>query len=182
MRAFIALDVPYDVRSYLENITQILSKKEDDVRWVKGNNQHLTLKFLGKVNEEEKGKIIDVLTKLAENFPRINASLGKIDGFPKSRSARVIVVTLSSGIEELKKIFMTLEEELLSLGFKREEREFTPHITLGRRKNPKPLKEIVQIEPLKFVMEDLVLYKSTLCPWGPIYEPIWKSKLKKGGE
>lgn len=181
MRAFLALDIPERVKTYLKNVTEALSRKEEGVRWVKSENQHLTLKFFGEIEEESKEKIISIMEKIAPSVEAVKLSLKGIEGFPKNHMARVIVITLSDGVEELKKMFRRLESELVKLGFREEDREFIPHITLGRRKNAKPIKEFVPIEPLEFTVDDLVLYKSTLTREGPIYEPIWKSKLKERG-
>ncbi len=180
MRAFIALSIPEDVKAYLSDVADALSRREDGVRWVRGENQHLTLKFLGEIDEEQKRKIVPLLNCVAERFSEIRVSLKGIDGFPKKQVARVIVITLTDGVEELKNLSGAIEDELAKIGFEKENREFVPHITLGRRKNPKPIKDTFPIEPLQFVMDEIVLYKSILTPSGSIYEPIWKTRLKKG--
>ncbi|MCX7858056.1 MAG: RNA 2',3'-cyclic phosphodiesterase [Deltaproteobacteria bacterium] len=179
MRAFVAFDIPQPVKDYLNKLTFELSKRLDGVRWVRSENQHLTIKFLGDIDESLIEKIISAINNITETTSAFKVGFKGLEGFPNCHMARVIVITLSQGVEELKRIFHLLEKELARLGFSKEDREFIPHITLGRRKNPKPLREIIQIEPLEFIVEDLVFYKSTLTKLGPIYEPIWKLKLKE---
>ncbi|MCS7280478.1 MAG: RNA 2',3'-cyclic phosphodiesterase [Desulfobacterota bacterium] len=183
MRAFIALDLPDRVKTYLQTVIRTLSEKEEETRWVKSGNQHLTLKFLGEIEEGLKEKIIAVLKSSTQGFPSVRVRLNRIEGFPDSKKARVVVITLAYGVDELKKLFEILEEGLSKIGFEKERREFVPHITLGRRKIAKALPGNIRIEPIEFVLEDLVFYKSTLTQNGPIYEPIWKVKLtERGGE
>jgi 2'-5' RNA ligase len=180
LRAFLALDLPEEVRTYLKKVTEMLSKEEDGVKWVRTENQHLTLKFFGEIEEGLKEKIVLVMRRVAPKLHPIRVSLKSVEGFPKNTFARVIVITLSEGVEEVKGMFHILEEELAREGFQREEREFVPHITLGRRKGFRPLRTFA-VDPIRFVFEDLVLYKSTLTREGPIYEPIFKLKLKERG-
>ena len=94
----------------------------------------------------------------------------------------MIVVKLKEGVEQSQAIFEEVEERLAALDVEREKRALTPHITLGRRRTPKPFPngDPMPIEEREFLIEQLVLYKSTLTPGGAIYAPIWKIKL--GGE
>ena len=112
----------------------------------------------------------------------IRARLGALDAFPSLRSARVIVVRLKEGGEKMEMVFSEVEERLAAIGIEKEKRGFTPHITLGRRRTPKPFPngDPMPIEQKEFAVENLVLFQSTLTPGGAIYAPIWKIKL--GGE
>jgi 2'-5' RNA ligase len=108
--------------------------------------------------------------------------LKELDAFPSRRRARVVVVKLGTGIEEAKALSADVEARLAGFAFKKEEREFTPHITLGRMKVPAPFPngDAPAIERMEFGIDQVVLFKSTLTPGGALYSPIWKIKL--GGE
>jgi 2'-5' RNA ligase len=182
VRAFLALPIPADVTAYLGEAIGRLERRTEGVRWVKGGGIHITMKFLGEVDEGMAERMKEVLSPIGVSFKPFCARLGSLDAFPSSTRARVIVVKLKEGVEQSQAIFEEVEERLAALGVEREKRALTPHITLGRRRTPKPFPngDPLPIEEREFLIEQLVLYKSTLTPGGAIYAPVWKIKL--GGE
>jgi 2'-5' RNA ligase len=182
MRAFLALPLPADVVAYLREVTGRLEKRTEGVRWVKDAGIHITMKFLGEVEEGMAERMRSALTPIGASFKPFPVRLAGLDAFPSKRSARVIVVKLSEGVEHAQAMFEEVEERLAALDVAREKRALTPHITLGRRRMPKPFPngDPMPIEERGFLIEQIVLYKSTLTPGGAIYVPIWKITL--GGE
>jgi 2'-5' RNA ligase len=182
MRAFLALTIPADIVAYLKEVTGRLEKRTEGVRWVRDEGIHITVKFLGEIEESMAEVMRSALTPVGAAFEPFRARLGGLDAFPTRRSARVIVVRLKEGIEPSQAIFEEVEERLAALDVEREKRRLVPHITLGRRRIPKPFPngDPMPIEEREFLIEQLVLYKSTLTPSGAIYAPVWKIKL--GGE
>ena len=182
MRSFIALDVPGPVSDYLSGVIERLAKMTRGVKWVKKAGIHITLKFLGEIDDEAAAVLHDTLAPIGSQFSRIMVSLKEIDAFPSRRRARVVVVKLGNGVEEAKALFADMEARLAGFAFKKEEREFTPHITLGRLKLPAPFPngDAPALERMEFAIDRMVLYKSTLTPSGALYSPIWTIKL--GGE
>lgn len=182
MRSFLALELPPDIVSYLGTVAARLAKRTEGVRWVRNEGIHITVKFLGEIEEETAQTMHEVLAPLGSRHAPVKARLGQLDAFPSTRSARVIVVKLKEGTEETKAIFSDVEDGLESMRVEREKRGLVPHITLGRRRTPRsfPNGDPMPIEEREFLIENLVLFKSTLTPGGAIYTPIWKIKL--GGE
>ncbi len=93
------------------------------------------------------------------------------------------MVMLGKGVETMQTVFSEVEERLDAVvEIEREERAYLPHLTLGRRKVPKPFPngDVPDIQRKEFLVEHLVLFKSTLTPGGAIYTPLWKIKL--GGQ
>jgi 2'-5' RNA ligase len=182
MRAFLALEIQPDIVSYLRTVIEKLANRTEGVRWVRNEGIHITVKFLGEIEEETVEKMLNVLSPVGTRFVPFTARLGALDAFPTQRSARVIVVKLKEGIENVKSIFSEVEEKLALLNVEREKRGLTPHITLGRRRVPKPFPngDPMPVEERPFTIENLVLFKSVLTPGGAVYTPIWKIKL--GGE
>jgi 2'-5' RNA ligase len=84
------------------------------------------------------------------------------------------------GVDIAKAIFHDIEDTLLTLGIEVEKRDFTPHITLGRKKEPTPLleRDIPDLDEMSFVIDRLVLFRSTLTPQGAIYSPVWEIEFK----
>lgn len=179
MRAFLALEIPEEIVAYLKTCIDRLARRTADVRWVRNEGIHITVKFLGEIEESLPDRLLDVLGPIGGLFDPIDARLGPLDAFPSTRSARVIVVRLKEGAEQMKAVFFDVEERLAGIDVEKEKRGFTPHITLGRRRIPKPFPDgdPMPVEEKRFVVENLVLFKSTLTPGGAIYAPIWKIKL-----
>jgi 2'-5' RNA ligase len=182
MRTFLALSIPADIIAYLKGVAGRLERRTEGVRWVRDEGIHITVKFLGEIEEPMAERMRSALTPIGAAFRPFRASLGGLDAFPSKRSARVIVVKLKEGIEPSQAVFEEVEERLAALDVEREKRKLVPHLTLGRRRIPKPFPngDPMPIEEKEFIIEELVLYKSTLTPSGAIYAPVWKIKL--GGE
>ena len=182
MRTFLALEVPGEVIDYLEGVISRLEGRTAGVRWVKREGIHITVKFLGEIEEAMAERMREALAPVGARFAPIPARLGSLDAFPTRRSARVIVVKLKEGLEQVQALSSEVEERLAALDVEREKRGLVPHLTLGRRRQAStfPDGDPMPIEERVFVVEYLVLYRSTLTPAGAIYNPIWKIKL--GGE
>jgi 2'-5' RNA ligase len=182
VRSFLALEVPDPVTEYLRGVIERLAKMTHGVKWVKKEGIHITLEFLGEIEEETAAKLHQALLPIGSQFSRFMVSLKELDAFPSRRRARVVVVKLGKGEEEMKALFREVEERLEGFDFKREAREFTAHITIGRMRMPAPFPngDAPAIEGMEFPLDALVLFKSTLTPAGALYTPIWQIKL--GGE
>jgi RNA 2',3'-cyclic 3'-phosphodiesterase len=181
MRTFLAFEVSTEVKAYLQDVIKTMAARTGGVKWVRQEGQHLTLKFFGEIEEPLAWKIRETLSHLEAQYEPFTASLGRIDAFPDRKRARVIVAHIQKGIDNIGKIFNDIEDGLSALGFEREKRDLTPHITLGRRKVPAPLleREMVKLEEKEFPLQRLVLFKSTLMPTGAVYEPVWELSLLK---
>ncbi len=179
MRAFIALELPLSVKEILSKVISNMSMKIDGVKWVNNAGLHITLKFLGEVEDKLVDRIRDEISYLGEKYPPITLALDSIDAFPDKKRARVIVVKLKNRVDIAINIFKDIENNLEKFSFEREKRVFTPHITLGRRKTPAPLleKTVAKLDELEFTVDTVVMFRSTLTDKGAIYDPIWKIKL-----
>lgn len=182
MRTFLALEVPPDIVAYLGDVTDRLARRTDGVKWVRNQGIHITVKFLGEIEEAIVERMKRALRPIGSLFAPFAARLGALDAFPSQRSARVIVVKLKEGSENIVAIFSQVEERLAEIAVDKEKRGLVPHITLGRRRTPEsfPNGDPMPIEEKEFLIENLVLFKSTLTSGGAIYAPVWKIKL--GGE
>ncbi|MCX8022747.1 MAG: RNA 2',3'-cyclic phosphodiesterase [Syntrophorhabdaceae bacterium] len=182
MRAFLAIGLPDEIKVYLGKISGHIGKYVEGVKWVNREGQHITLKFLGEIEEKAVWGIKEALSFIGMKYRPFKASLGSIDGFPDKKRTRVIVIRLENGVDKICDIYNDIENSVGTLGFEKEDRPFTPHITLGRRKTPAPLleKACIETERLFFDVDSIVLFKSTLRPDGAVYTPLWKMEFKGG--
>lgn len=180
MRVFLALEISPSVKEYLQGIIKIMASRITGVRWVKSEGQHITLKFFGELDEAMVENIRTRLLSIEDKFEPFEATIKGIDAFPNKRRARVIVVTLEKGVDIAKAIFNDIEVALLPLGFEGEKRDYTPHITLGRRKEQSPIleRDIPDLNGMGFIVDRLVMFRSTLTPQGAIYSPLWEIGFK----
>lgn len=178
MRTFIALDLSQDIKAELSRLEDGLKKADADIKWVKPENIHITLKFLGEVDEAKLAGIKQILDGISAQFKPFEITLFKLGAFPSLNYARVVWVGIDKSCAEVEKIASQVEEELEKIGFPKEERPFSAHLTLGRvksAKNKDKLKEMLaslEARPKSSLIDKIVLYKSTLTPSGPIYTAI----------
>ncbi|RKX70865.1 RNA 2',3'-cyclic phosphodiesterase [candidate division WOR-3 bacterium] len=175
MRSFIAIPIPEGVRRSVSSYIHKVRSQLSGVKWVREENLHITLRFLGEIDEKLKEEVEAIIQEKSQPFKPFLCRLEGIGYFPSHRRARVIWIGIEEGGQELIRIFEALEPELNRLGFKRE-KPFHPHLTIGRVKSPRPL-DLPRFERESFTANRIVLYKSTLTPEGPIYEPIRSVKL-----
>ncbi len=183
VRSFIALELTPEIQEQLGRIQAELKKAGADVKWVKPEGIHLTLKFLGNVGLELLEEIKKLLEQLACAHKAFELKIGGLGAFPKIEYPRVIWVGIEQGFEQIIKLTQDLEEYLIKLGFLPEKRRLMPHLTLGRVRsahNRTQLKELLLSTtfPQKAMQADtVILFKSTLTRQGAIYQPLYQAKL-----
>ncbi|MCS7180662.1 MAG: RNA 2',3'-cyclic phosphodiesterase [bacterium] len=183
MRVFIGIDLPVDIKENLKEIIDKL-KKIKEAKPVKIENLHITLKFLGEVEEKNIDKIKGKLEICAKEFESFDVEIKGIGVFPSEKKIRVMWV----GTEDwgyLKKLNSKIEEAMSDFGFEKE-KEFVSHVTIARFKSVPNLNFIKEIfekynEFLfgKFKVDFFHLYESKLMLEGPIYNIIAKFKLRQ---
>ncbi|MBN2224153.1 MAG: RNA 2',3'-cyclic phosphodiesterase [Deltaproteobacteria bacterium] len=178
LRLFIAARPPDTVLRGLSDLSRLLASRGDGVKWVRSDSIHLTLKFLGSVDEAMAGAIGDAAARCARGVGNIPLSVGRVGAFPDMRRPRVIWVGLAGEIERLGSVANALEEACFDLGFSKEGRAFRPHLTLGRVKDRLSVETIKKIEQSKdvvlgdMVVDAIELIKSDLLPSGAVYTTL----------
>lgn len=178
IRCFIAIELPPELKSNISFHMQKLISTNADVKWVIPENLHLTLKFLGNTPEE---KIADISKRLAtiansySNFPLYFSGAG---AFPNIKSPRVIWFGTKDA-KEIIKLQEDIEDGMVGFGFKKEERRFTPHLTLGRVRSFKNkdllINELATLKDMDFgkiEVAGVALMKSELKPGGAVYQRL----------
>lgn len=173
VRAFIALEIPKEIKDYCRSVITGMSRRIDGTRWVRDEGIHITLKFLGDIERDKIKEIHHAIAHIGKEHGPVHATLDRIDAFPDRRRARVIVVEFEKGVDNVQRIFNDIEGRLTEIGFEKESRQFRPHLTLGRRKLPAPLleKEIPQLDKKSFLLDTVILFESTLTREGSVYTP-----------
>ena len=188
MRAFIAVNLCPAVQNELDKIYSDLQKAipRGAVRWVQVKNIHLTLKFLGDVPVEKLDELKVNLAAVGSRHSRFEFEIAGSGCFPSITRPRVIWIGVITS-PQLSKLQQDLEKTVEKLGFPRENRLFSPHLTLGRVSNgvsPGQLKLVseamgaLKVESLGICQAlEIHLYKSDLQPGGAIYTPLYIARL-----
>jgi len=189
LRLFVALEFPLDIKTSINQILDQLrqEKMAKSLRISRFDHLHITLKFLGDTPEEQIESIENALSATLSGIHPFELSLKQIDTFPRDRSPRVIWLGLDGNLPKLRDLVDQLETALTPLGFQKEERPFTPHLTLARiKKNSFNKKDEAHSKLLSIVktpyftpfqVEKVSLMKSTLKSEGSNYECLKVFKL-----
>ena len=188
MRVFIAIDIGEEIRAALRDLQQQLQSKVDikksDVKWVQPKNIHLTLKFLGEIEDEKVVEVCSITQDVAGRHKSFELDVECVGSFG-GRSARVLWVGVGQGSDDLLRLQENLDQQLTSAGWPQETRKFTGHLTLCRVRNPKAGIKLAQTSEaygdfkLGTISADSVcVYQSQLRPTGPIYTVLGDYKLQ----
>lgn len=187
IRAFIAFPLPDLVIAHLRSLQESLGEAGlDDLRFVRPESIHLTLRFLGDVDPSAVEAIADAMAGAAADTPPLSLTAKGIGAFPTVRKARVVWAGLAGETAELISFQGRVAEALEPLGFPRERRRFTAHLTLARvreRRSVEPEKLVSAMESLNalasppFSAGELVLFQSDLRRSGAVYTPLRRAPL-----
>ena len=183
MRAFIAIDLDPEIKKNLMEVLRRLKRiAPRNVVWVKEQGMHLTLKFLGEIDEVRSAQIMDLMKDIAGVTRPFSLEMKGTGFFPaESRHPRVLWIG-TTGQPVLAELQERFESGLEKIGFDREVRPFHPHLTLGRIKGPVALAEISaelkKHEAAAFgemTVDKVTLFKSELKPTGAEYSVLKES-------
>jgi 2'-5' RNA ligase len=136
IRAFIAVELPTEIKAELGKIESVLkSRSATPAKWVNPESIHLTLKFLGDVDAGRITEILDAIKSGVDGIPSFRILLAGLGVFPNPFRTQVVWAGLSGNMSRLEKLQGQIEIEMEKLGFPREKRGFSPHLTLARVRN-----------------------------------------------
>lgn len=180
-RGFIAIDINAtpNILKFLKDI----ANSNADVKLVEPQNIHITLKFLGDVQEDKINDIEQIMKDSVKEIEPFTIKLSETGVFPNQNYIRVVWIGIKDA-EAIETIVRSIDERLSQLGFKKEKRGFSAHLTIGRVKTAKNkqllLKAIENYKDFEFSTQDvnsIKLKKSDLTPKGPIYTTLNEVKL-----
>jgi 2'-5' RNA ligase len=195
MRLFVALDIDDAIRRGIARYVEGIREFAPEARWVKEESLHVTLKFIGEQPDTAVKQIQDALTSVVA--PQSEITFGEYGFFPTAKAARVFWI----GIEaqpELAPLAAAIDEKLMTVGIPKEEREFSPHLTLARlpgrpgsprwRKEDHPTptfqglqQQLAKLPAPQFgsmIVREFFLYKSQLSPKGSTYTKLARFSLR----
>ena len=190
LRAFLAVSLDAQVKSALADIaSQVRGRGEGagGVALVQPDSIHLTLKFLGDISQAQVDAVASAVTAAVSGIPELSLTLGRTGVFPSTRSPRVLWVGLQGDLDGLADLQQSVEQATAGLGFARERRRFSPHLTIGRVRNgarPKQTRRAIEgllaakvPAAVRLDVRSVDLVRSILRPSGAIYEKLARFPL-----
>ena len=186
MRLFLAIPIKTTDNDFIPLLNGLRSQlaHEKRINWVKPNNIHLTLKFIGDTRQEDVPKIIEGVGEMLKRHKSFTMDFNRTGIFGSRYAPRVLWLGMQNTPQQL----LDLEEDTLTtfdeLGFLRDRQNFVPHITLGRIKElcekqyfQKIVAGIEQKSYISQEVNEIILYQSILRPEGAVYREIKKFRI-----
>lgn len=174
MRIFLAVFPSAEAQDAAAAVIERLRRTGDGVSWVRRDNLHYTLRFMGELGESGLGRVIEAAREGAAGHRPIEAVLGAAGAFPSARKARVLWLGLDQGGEAFTALAQSVERALRGRGFDAADHPFRPHLTIGRvRERDADWSERLAglaAEPAPFPVDRIAIVQSTLSPKGSIYQ------------
>ena len=185
LRTFIGVDIGKAIRDRAVALQEKLAQTTSAVKWVEHENLHVTLLFLGEVEDREVPTICRAVAEQVQKHASFQLSIERVGCFPNPRRPRILWIGVGEGTQELCALHDSLEAPLLDLGcYRREERKYTPHITLGRVKGDRPADNLAAAlakhagwQGGQTTVTEVLVMSSELTPQGPIYTVLSRAKL-----
>lgn len=182
IRTFIALPIPDNLKDSLRSAISGLRGKNSGVRWVRPESIHITLKFLGDIDENLTGSLSAELDRVALTCPGLRLGVSELGCFPNRRRARVIWAGLMGDTDPLSCLAVSIDRMCSEFGIKQEKRPFNAHLTLGRLKVPSMVDLDIPVMEEWYEAGEVVFYRSELLPTGARYTALHRSSLGHKGE
>ncbi len=179
-RLFIALPIESDLKENLSGIKEILAGHKNTLKIVEPDNYHITVKFLGECTDDLAEKIVNSFLKIECPGDEISFTASGIGVFPNLKMPSVIWAGLRMSGEKINSLYCQIEDMASRLGFEKEKRGFSPHLTLARVRKGKKISDdlrnlIISRRETRIgesSFKRLVLFSSNLTPEGPVYTEV----------
>jgi RNA 2',3'-cyclic 3'-phosphodiesterase len=185
LRTFIGIDPGKLIRDRLVALQDTLARAGVEVKWVEPENLHVTLLFLGEVNDVDVPAVCQAVADGVQGHAAFSMAVETTGCFPNPRRPRILWAGVGQGTQEVCAVHDAIERPLLDLGcYRREERRFTPHITLGRIRGERPADKLAAAlakqaawKGGETTIREIQVLSSELTSEGPVYTVLSRAKL-----
>jgi 2'-5' RNA ligase len=187
IRTFIAVELSPSVKARAGDLIDKLRIAAAEINWVRPQQMHLTLKFLGDIPDTETPDICRVVDEVAAHFEPFEITCRRAGAFPNVRDPRTLWIGIEDGAEELQRLQAAIDDALKAkLGYGKEQRGFHPHLTIGRVKRELPggrgeltqlLEKHANFDADLSIIDEVVTFASFLGRNGPTHDALGRSEL-----
>lgn len=186
MRLFIAIEISDEIKDVLARVESHLQYAGADIKWINPKTIHLTIRFLGEVDEKRVGEVTVAVDSATGSAKPFTLSLNGLGGFPSAERPKVLWIGLREGAAEAAELAARIDDSLLKIGFAKEPRPFTAHLTLGRARSAHNVDKlnsklvsassiIGESAGLSQKAGSAILFRSELTPHGAVHTKIHES-------
>ena len=136
LRTFISIPVPNSVKNVKQMLTSTCEDEKVVIRWVKHNNLHITLQFLGFTPEKDIPQIKEVLSKITKSQKAFDLTISNTGKFPDNDKPSVLYLGVDGNLKSLNILVNKIKEEVSLIGYGSNEKEYIPHVTVGKINYP----------------------------------------------
>jgi RNA 2',3'-cyclic 3'-phosphodiesterase len=183
-RIFLALDVGPAVRTAATTMQRTLAATGVAVKWVDPATMHLTLVYLGDIDDRDLAEVCKLAKHAVAKLPEFKVAVGGLGAFPTPRRPKILWADITAGREEIANLFLALEVPLSAAGlYRKEDRPYTPHLTLGRVTDDAADALATEIPRLaawsagSFPVEEVLVLQSEIRRGGPEYSVVGRVNL-----
>jgi 2'-5' RNA ligase len=185
IRTFICIELPDELKTRIGEIQAQLKPYSSGISWVRPQNIHLTLKFLGNVEEAQIDALGKRVSEMAVHYTPFTLIPEGKGVFPHEKSPRVFWIGIGDDSGKLVQLAERIEEGLVQFGFEKEKRPFKPHLTIAR---VRPFRKPKELTPAflatafssnPFEVDHITIMRSDLEPTGAVYTPLKVVSLKQ---
>ncbi|MFQ6674994.1 MAG: RNA 2',3'-cyclic phosphodiesterase [Fidelibacterota bacterium] len=183
LRTFLAVELPNEVKRTARYLHTTVQARPGVVKWLKSANIHLTLRFLGPTPEEEVSRINDAMARVIKDHTDFTLRIEGTGVFPRRERPRVLWMGVDGEVESLNEMVADINRALDGLGYPPEEREYVPHVTIGRIRYPQKVTPDVsdflnsKYRSIVCEVHKVTFFQSDLVPGGPIYSVLGVHEL-----
>jgi 2'-5' RNA ligase len=185
IRTFVAVELDDATRRAATDLIEEFRGISADVKWVESENLHLTLKFLGEVEEREIHRVCQIVERAVAEIAAFDLEVRGVGAFPNPNRPRTIWLGGGRGSEELGNLAARIESALAAIGYPKESRRFSPHLTIGRVRNGgpaiAPLAELIHQYADRRIgtvpVSEVTVFSSVLGRSGPTYDALARGVL-----
>lgn len=192
VRAFIAVDISPSVRTEARKALKDVAAAFPNVKWVDDENFHVTLKFLGSVPTTDLHRVVRAVETACRGFEQFDLLFEGVGAFPNAENPRTIWIGVGDGVREIRRLASRIDDEMAKIGYPPENREFSPHLTVGRARQKDReesfaggLSRMISERANVFIgtspVDAVVVYSSELERGGPKYEALAEIELSPLG-
>lgn len=184
-RTFLAVAIDPAIRQAATALQGELAKSVAGVRWTAPSNFHITLQFLGEVDNRDLHTVHRAADKVCRRLPPFTLRVAGVGAFPNLRRPKTVWAGITDGAADLQRLFAALDDELVTVGgYRRESRAYTPHLTLGRITDDHADDLAATLSKFQTwvggqtTVDEVVVYTSQLLRDGPEYSPVARATLR----
>ena len=178
MRVFLSIPIPNVVKNIKQMLTSTCENERVEIRWVKHNNLHLTVQFLGSVSDEKVTKIREEVENVVSSINPFVITVSETGCFPNTSKPSVLYLGVGGNIEALKTLVVKINDKMSQIGFKKKSESFIPHITVAKINYPQKFNPDLSIflnstyDEVEFFVDKIQLLETKTLTEGVVYETL----------